>query len=257
MLYKWNCVIFVILPKKVDKMEVINELMHDVFSMEITQTGAVFRLFVSLLLGSMIGYERRTKGQKAGLRTFALISMGSTLAMILSIYVAGASDVKGDPTRIAAQVVSGIGFLGAGAIIQMKGSVRGLTTAAGIWVTAAIGMVVATGMYVLAVLSTLCVLFVLSLLETYEQKANFSWSSKIVRVKMRGIVTSSQVYLDVFEKFNVHVNDTYLKFDYESNYTIANFVILAKTRTDFSELFVKMGTLNDTLSITLTNEISN
>lgn len=240
-----------------NEMDVINDIIKDVFTVEITQAGAFFRLFVSLLLGCMIGYERKRKGQMAGVRTFALISMGATLAMILSIYVAEVFDVKGDPTRIAAQVVSGIGFLGAGAIIQMKGSVKGLTTAAGIWVTAAVGMVVGAGMYVLAVLATFCVLFVLSLLETYEQKANFAWSSKIVRVKMRGIVVSSQAYIETFEKYNVHVNDTYIKFDYESNYTIANFVVLTRARTDFSDLFLKLGTLNETLSITLTNEINN
>ena len=229
----------------------------------------ILRVFAATIVGAAIGYEREMKNKPAGFFTFILVCVGSCLIAILQSNMVYdsldlilahpeiADSFKVDSGRIIAQVVSGIGFLGAGAIIQMKGSVRGLTTAAGIWVTAAIGMVVATGMYVLAVLSTLCVLFVLSLLETYEQKANFSWSSKIVRVKMRGIVTSSQVYLDVFEMFNVHVNDTYLKFDYESNYTIANFVVLAKTRTDFSELFVKMGTLNDTLSITLTNEISN
>lgn len=238
-------------------MEVLNRVINDIFSTDITQTGAFFRLLLSLVLGCMIGYERRRKGQMAGVRTFALISMGATLAMIISIYVAGAFDVKGDPTRIAAQVVSGVGFLGAGAIIQMKGSVRGLTTAAGIWVTAAVGMVVGAGMYSLAVLSTFCVLFVLSWLETYEQKVNFAWSSKVVRVKMRGIITSSQEHIKIFEQFSIHVNDTYLTFDYENDCTTANFVVLTRARTDFSDLFVQLGTLHETLSITLTNEITN
>lgn len=237
-------------------MNFVNDIIADIFSMEITQTGSFFKLLLSLVLGGMIGYERRRKGQMAGVRTFALIAMGAMLAMVLSIYVAGAFDVKGDPTRIAAQVVSGIGFLGAGAIIQMKGSVRGLTTAASIWVSAAIGMVVGAGMYVLAVLSTVCVLFVLSWLENYEQKVNFAWSTKIVRIKMNGIVTSSQDILNVFDEYKIHVNDTYLKFDYENNYTIANFVILTRSKTDFTDLFVKLGALNEALSITLTNEIN-
>lgn len=231
---------------------------NDITTAHINQTGAFFRLIVSLALGCMIGYERKRKGQSAGVRTFALISMGATLAMLLSIYVAtDYFELKGDPTRIAAQVVSGIGFLGAGAIIQMKGSVRGLTTAASIWVTAAIGMVVGVGMYGLAVLGTFCVLLVLSWLEAYEQKNDFSWSTKVVRVKLRGIITSSQAYLNVFDEFNVHLNDTYITFDYENNSTTANFVVLSKARTDFSDLFAKLGTLNETLSISLTNEINN
>ena len=107
--------------------------------------GSVFKLLLSMTLGAAIGLERRHKGQIAGMRTFALISMGATLAMLVSIYIPeklmGQTE-NGDPGRIAAQVISGIGFLGAGAIIQMKGSVRGLTTAAGMWMTASIGLAV-------------------------------------------------------------------------------------------------------------------
>ena len=234
----------------------VESWISDIMSLEITSIGAVFRLLVSLFLGCVIGYERKRKGQMAGVRTFALISMGASLLMILSVYVSKVFGY-GDPSRIAAQVVSGIGFLGAGAIIQMKGSVRGLTTAAGIWVSAAIGMVVGAGLYILALLATLCVLFVLSMLETYEHKANYAWSSKVVRVKVRGIIQSSQIYLDTFEQNDVHVNDTYLKYDFESNYTIVNFVVLTKSKSDFSVLFSELSEINETLSITLTNEINN
>ncbi len=122
-------------------------------STEVTTVSSVFKMFMSLILGcivglerkrmalgAVVGAERKRKGQIAGIRTFALISMGSTLAMILSIYVPQEymSLKNGDPGRIAAQVITGIGFLGAGAIIQMKGSVRGLTTAAGIWIVASV-----------------------------------------------------------------------------------------------------------------------
>lgn len=238
-------------------MEFLSSLYDDIFTAEITQIGSIFKLLLSLILGCMIGYERKRKGQMAGVRTFALISMGAAIAMILSIYVAGAFDVKGDPTRIAAQVVSGIGFLGAGAIIQMKGSVRGLTTAAGIWVSAAIGMMVGAGLYVLAIIATVCVLFILSLLEVYEQKVNFAWATKVVRIKMKGNITSSQGYVSVFKEYDIHVNDIYLNFDYVDNSTTVNFVILTRTQTDFSELFTKLGTINETLSITLNNEINN
>ena len=234
----------------------IESIIADIVSEEITMTGMIFRLLLGLLLGCVVGFERKRKGQKAGVRTFALISMGASLLMILSVYVSQEYG-NGDPSRIAAQVVSGIGFLGAGAIIQMKGSVRGLTTAAGIWVSAAIGMVVGAGLYVLGIITTLCVLFVLSMLESYEHKANYSWSTKVVRVKVRGIIENAEEYLKVFEQSDVHVNDTYLKYDYENDYTIANFVVLTKSKSDFSELFKQLNQLNHTLSITLTNEINN
>lgn len=238
-------------------MGVFKEIYNDIVSIDITLAGSVFKLLLSLVLGCMIGYERKRKGQMAGVRTFALISMGASLAMILSMYVAESLSVSGDPARIAAQVVSGIGFLGAGAIIQMKGSVRGLTTAAGIWVSAAIGMVVGAGLYILAIIASLCVLFVLSMIEIYEQKINFVWTTKVVKVKVKGIIKSSSVYIETFEQFDIQVNDTYLTFDYESDNTIANFVILTRSGTDLSELFGKLGEINQTLSITLTNEINN
>lgn len=105
---------------------------------EVNALNSVFKLLLSMLLGCAVGMERKRKGQIAGLRTFALIAMGATLAMILSIYVPQVylGLKNGDPGRIAAQVITGIGFLGAGAIIQSKGSVRGLTTAASIWIVA-------------------------------------------------------------------------------------------------------------------------
>ena len=125
--------------------------------------GSLYKLLLSILLGSVIGLERRHKGQIAGMRTFALITMGATLAMLVSIYIPQEylGLKNGDPGRIAAQVISGIGFLGAGAIIQMKGSVRGLTTAASIWMAACIGLAVGSGMYVVATIACFLIIFVL------------------------------------------------------------------------------------------------
>ena len=104
---------------------------------EVTTVGSIYKLLLSMVLGAVVGFERKRKGQSAGVRTFSLIAMGATLAMLLSIYVPQEymGLKNGDPGRIAAQVVTGIGFLGAGAIIQMKGSVRGLTPppASGWW----------------------------------------------------------------------------------------------------------------------------
>ena len=133
---------------------------NQLISTDINLVNAVAKLILSLMLGAIIGIERRRKGQIAGLRTFALISMGATLAMLISIYIPQEylGLKNGDPGRIAAQVVSGVGFLGAGAIIQMTGSVRGLTTAAGLWVAAAIGLACGGGMYVLATAATFMVL---------------------------------------------------------------------------------------------------
>ena len=115
------------------------------------------RLLVALLLGGAIGIEREFRSKDAGFRTHFLVSLGSALFCIVSQYGFG-EEVK-DASRVAAQVVSGIGFLGAGTIIFQKNVIRGLTTAAGLWVTAAIGLACGTGMYAAAATATVMVLF--------------------------------------------------------------------------------------------------
>ncbi len=121
-----------------------------------------FRLLVALLLGGVIGIEREFRSKEAGFRTHFLVAMGSALFCIVSQYGFG-FDLK-DSSRVAAQVVSGVGFLGAGTIIFQKNVVRGLTTAAGLWVTAAIGLTCGTGMYLVALIATVMVLFGLEIL---------------------------------------------------------------------------------------------
>lgn len=111
----------------------------------------VLRLLLAGLLGSLIGAEREYRAKVAGMRTHLLVSIGSALMMLVSAY---GFEGEGDPSRVAAQIVSGIGFIGAGSIIVNRHAVHGLTTAAGVWVAAGIGMAVASGLYALAVATT-------------------------------------------------------------------------------------------------------
>src|SRR5687767_4174529 len=120
------------------------------------------RLVLAAVLGGIIGTEREVSGKPAGLRTNLLICVGAALITELSAEVAAAGD--GDPGRLAAQIVSGIGFIGAGTILQSRGKVMGLTTAATLWVVAAIGIAVGAGAYIEAAGSTVLVLFALFLL---------------------------------------------------------------------------------------------
>src|SRR5262245_53951795 len=128
---------------------------------------ALLRLVVAAGLGAAVGVEREVRDREAGIRTHLLVSLGSCLFTIVSAYgfheflSSGVSVVRADPTRIAAQIVTGIGFLGAGAIIREGLSVRGLTTAASLWVVAAIGMASGAGYYWPAVAATLLTLFAL------------------------------------------------------------------------------------------------
>ena len=124
----------------------------------------ILRIFVAALLGGAIGLEREYRAKEAGLRTHFLVALGSAVFMIVSAYgcdgVMNTPEHRWDVSRVAAQVVSGIGFIGAGTIIFHKSEnvVRGLTTAAGLWVTAAIGLACGGGMYVLSIASTVLVL---------------------------------------------------------------------------------------------------
>jgi len=116
------------------------------------ELSVALKLFLAAILGGMIGMERELRDKPAGLRTNILICVGSTLFMSISTKVA--QILGGDPTRIAAQIISGIGFLGAGAVLHSHGFVLGLTTAATIWVVAGIGMALGSGMYSLAAFVT-------------------------------------------------------------------------------------------------------
>ena len=129
----------------------------------------VLRLFVAAMLGGVIGLEREYRAKEAGFRTHFLVALGSGLFMILSQFgfdnvLSNYEQVSLDPSRIASQVVTGIGFIGAGTIIFQKHVVRGLTTAAGLWVTSAIGMTADAGMYVLSIATTVLVLLCLEAL---------------------------------------------------------------------------------------------
>jgi putative Mg2+ transporter-C (MgtC) family protein len=131
------------------------------------------KILLALLLGGVVGWERERRRMPAGLRTFMLVSVGSCVFTLISYH----GFTGGDPARVAAQIVSGIGFLGAGVTLQRKGTVYGLTSAAGIWAVAAIGMAVGTGRYFIALLSTAAIFTILSLLRRWF-KASVTWTTR-------------------------------------------------------------------------------
>lgn len=131
----------------------------------------ILRLALATMLGAIIGFEREYHAKEAGIRTHLLVALGACLFMILSVYgfdfMLDRDHVSFDPSRIASQVVTGIGFIGAGTIILQKQMVRGLTTAAGLWVTAAIGLACGNGMFIIAAVTTVIVLVSLGLINVY------------------------------------------------------------------------------------------
>ncbi len=145
---------------------VINYLTGEYFIFQLELLG---RIFISFLCGALIGHERKTRGKGAGTRTHSIVAIASCLLMVISQYgfmdflnhfSGGGVNINHDPSRIAAQIVTGIGFLGAGMIFVHKRTITGLTTAAGIWATAGIGMSIGAGMYFISITTTVIIVII-------------------------------------------------------------------------------------------------
>ena len=135
---------------------------------ELTLWSIVIRILVSILLGGVIGLERGMKNRPAGLRTYMLVCMGSCVVMLINQYTTQVFGT-GDPVRLGAQVISGIGFLGAGTIVVTShNQIKGLTTAAGLWASACIGLAIGIGLYEVALIAGLCVFLVLTVLHEWD-----------------------------------------------------------------------------------------
>lgn len=226
-------------------------------SLEVNLVNSTFRLVLSMVLGMVVGAERKRKGQVAGIRTFALISMGACLAMILSIYVPQEymGLKNGDPGRIAAQVITGIGFLGGGAMIHMKGAVRGLTTAAGIWMTAIIGMAIGIGMYLVSIGATILILLTLVTFEQYEKRKKLGQVSKVIGLTIEGIHYDLTPYRKVLEEHGIHLSTFYVEYNYEKEETDLNLVVLAHAYTNLMPLLSEVSKVSPTKKLTLSSQV--
>lgn len=236
-------------------MQWIDRFYEAVRDTEITTVTVVIKLFFSLLLGGMIGTERQLRRHEAGIRTFTLICLGATAAMLISIWIPQSYPdfLNGDPGRIAAQVLSGIGFLGAGAIIQSKGSIRGLTTAACIWVVAVIGMAVGAGMYLAAFLATLLTLFVLISLERLERKMWIAGVNKILIIACNTAFPDVEKIRQLLVAANIYIVGVSYENDYERDEAVISFTVHVKSRSSYRELFMDLHALGYVKQVKLLN----
>ncbi|MBD2846341.1 MgtC/SapB family protein [Paenibacillus sp. IB182496] len=181
---------------------------------EISWADLTIRMVLAAVLGGMIGFEREWSNHAAGFRTHILVCLGSATIMLMSIYGFGQftseASVRMDPARLAAQVISGIGFLGAGAILRNGSVIKGLTTAASIWTVAAIGLCVGAGFYTGALLCTLMVLISLYALNKWEKVLlrHRRYQSIALRVEDRPDVWRQIVA--VLESHRIHVTQVTL-----------------------------------------------
>ncbi|MBC1588448.1 MgtC/SapB family protein [Listeria welshimeri] len=208
----------------------------------------ILRLVVAGILGAVIGLDREIRAKEAGFRTHFLVSLGSALIMIVSQYgfsqIATMHTVSFDPSRVAAQVVSGIGFIGAGTIIIQKKFVRGLTTAAGLWATAGIGLAVGAGMYSVSIAATLLTLIGLEFLSIVFKSISLHTTSltystdnqeNLVKITDKIQQNKQQIISYTSEKELVG-NSLFIR---------VNIVVKTKNKNDQYELFHFIQTLPD------------
>jgi putative Mg2+ transporter-C (MgtC) family protein len=171
----------------------------------LTEMDMVIRLGLGFLAGAVIGVERSSRRQVAGLRTHILIAVGATLLMLLSIWLPQEFSAmkNGDPGRIAAQVVSGIGFLGAGAILRLGNNIRGLTTAASLWLIAAVGLAIGAGMFVAAAAAEIISLVTLFALDIVEKRLFPSERNKILELRYRHSNPDARKAVEILKTFGI------------------------------------------------------
>jgi putative Mg2+ transporter-C (MgtC) family protein len=215
---------------------------------------ALLRVVVAAALGGAVGLERELRDREAGFRTHMLVSVGSALFTIVSAYafrdflVEGGAVVRADPTRIAAQIVTGIGFLGAGAIIRQGLSVRGLTTAATLWVVAAIGMAVGAGYYGGAVITTAVVLISLWPLRIVAHRATARFrvhTSTLVAQMPAG--ASPGPLIDEVERLGARVQT--LEISHEADRRTVLLDVTMRPQVDAPRVIAQVGELEDVLEV--------
>lgn len=178
--------------------------------MTIPWTEMLIRLALAAILGASVGLERERKERAAGLRTHMMVCIGSALAMLVSTYgfadVLGTPNVGLDPSRVAAQVISGIGFIGGGTILFLRQNiVKGLTTASGLWTVAAIGLAAGGGMYLAAFVTTLLAIFILWMLHPVERRFSRRFQTKALRLTVDDKSKSAEVVNKVIQNDNLEV----------------------------------------------------
>ncbi|MBS1495239.1 MAG: MgtC/SapB family protein [Bacteroidetes bacterium] len=193
--------------------------------MTLPWTEMLIRLALAAILGASVGLERERKERAAGLRTHMMVCIGSALAMLVSTYgfadVLGTPNVSLDPSRVAAQVISGIGFIGGGTILFLRQNiVKGLTTASGLWTVAAIGLAAGGGMYLAAFVTTLFAIFILWMLHPVERRFSRRFQSKAIRLTVDDKAKSAEVVNKIIHNDNLDIQSCNVD-RHDSNYIIS------------------------------------
>ena len=214
------------------------------------------RIAVSFACGFCLGIERKSRQHSVGIRTLVLISISSCLLSILSIYMAESFNVTGDPTRIAAGVASGIGFIGGGAIMRYGLNIRGLTTAAIIFTASAVGLACGAALYVPALLTMLALAVVLFIMNRLEKKIFPAAKSKLVTITFNGTDIPKSFLTETMQRYGFIIHDMNIEYDKPLNQTKLVFTSKAPDRLNLMEFTKEIESLESLICFKLDDMIA-
>ena len=213
------------------------------------------RIAVSFACGFCLGIERKSRQHSVGIRTLVLISISSCLLSILSVYMAEAFNVEGDPTRIAAGVASGIGFIGGGAIMRYGLNIRGLTTAAIIFTASAVGLACGAALYVPAFLTMIALAVVLFIMNRLEKKIFPAAKSKLVTITIKGTDIPKSFLTDTMQRYGFIIHDMNIEYDKPMNQTKLVFTTKSPDKLSLIDFTKEIECLESLISFKLDDKI--
>ena len=214
------------------------------------------RIAVSFACGFCLGIERKSRQHSVGIRTLVLISISSCLLSILSVYMAERFDVTGDPTRIAAGVASGIGFIGGGAIMRYGLNIRGLTTAAIIFTASAVGLACGAALYVPALLTMLALAIVLFIMNRLEKKIFPAAKTKILTITFSGTDIPKSFLTETMLRFGFIIHDMNIEYDKPLNQTKLVFTSKAPDRLNLMDFTKEIESLENLVNFKLDDKVA-
>ena len=214
------------------------------------------RIAVSFVCGFCLGIERKSRQHSVGIRTLVLISISSCLLSILSIYMAESFNVEGDPTRIAAGVASGIGFIGGGAIMRYGLNIRGLTTAAIIFAASAVGLACGAALYFPALITMVALAIVLFIMNKLEKKIFPAAKTKILTITFSGTDIPKRFLTETMLRYGFIIHDMNIEYDKPLNQTKLVFTSKAPDRLNLMDFTKEIESLEKIVSFKLDDKVA-
>lgn len=213
-----------------------------------------FRIILSLIFGSLLGYERKVRKQIVGLRTLVIICVSCSLMSILSAEMARDSISAGDPTRIAAGVITGIGFIGGGVIMKQGLNIKGLTTAAIIFGTAGIGLTCGAGLYYISIFTFVIIILSLIIMQKFEHRIFPIERTKLLRIKFSGSAIDKDEIEKILDSNKFFVSDLDIQYEVELNQILLTYTVRVPHGSNPVELTKDFTKLPNLISVDLGQE---